>query len=680
MFKLSKSNDINLAKLSEGAENFFSFVPAIKRRRRRRKILIFFKYFFSFVFVAFFLVLISSSVSFLSGVRVYKNVSAGKDNLTQAVSLMRNSYFAESLILSAKAENNFFLASEDLQIVKSGFFVQFIPALSYQFDDLEYLTKTAEILSRTARQIGTIGEELNFLSSEQKENYNFSNLSGEKKEKILKLIYESGPELNGLKANLDLAYFNLDKVRFRGILRPFKDKISEFKIQLEEGRSLISKIMPMMEFLSPLAGYPRETNFLVLLQNNDELRPTGGFLGTYGILKIKNGEIIRFDTHDIYHLDMPVKDKINISPPEPLKEYLGIDKWFMRDANWSPDWPTSAKKIAWFYEKENLLLSPKDQINNFTGKFDGLIGLTPKFITSLLDITGPIFIRGEEYNKDNFHELLQYKVEVDYVNLGVPAWQRKEIIGQIARELKIKLFNLPFGRWREVIDVISENILRKDIIVFFEDKQWQSLAKNLGWAGEIKNTEGDYLMVVDANLASFKTDAIMNKSLGYRVEQTADGLLAKLKINYAHHGGFDWRTTRYRTYVRVYVPAGSKLIKAESAVGKVQINEGEKSINFSEASKTSFEAFISVEPGAIGSLYCEYKLPANLSELAKSGFYSLYIQKQPGRETEELAVDLKVDNSIKLYNPIGFFAEKIGENRIKWKTSLDTDKVFKIGF
>jgi len=370
-------------------------------------------------------------------------------------------------------------------------------------------------------------------------------------------------------------------------------------------------------------------------------------------------------------MDMPVRDKINIVPPAPIKEYL-VDKWYLRDANWSPDWPTTAEKIIWFYDKEDALLPTANKINNFNGKFDGVIALTPNVVSDLIAIVGPIVVNNTEYNKDNFQDLLQYKVEREYLQLGVPAWQRKEVIGDIFKKLKEEVFDLSFNDWLAVKEVFESNLLEKNILVYFTDDQLADEAKNLGWTGEIKNVDGDYLMVVDANLGALKTDAVMNKSINYKLEQTANGFLAKLRINYAHRGGFDWRTTRYRTYTRVYVPLGSKLIKAE-----FDDDKNKKIDVMAELSKTSFGTWLVIEPGEVGSMYFEYRLPTNL---VSSDDYNLYIQKQPGNNTDNLTVDLGFKNKVKSYNPTGFSATRETSKRIKWETDLNNDKAFKIQF
>jgi len=676
MFKLSKSNNLNLAGLYEKAEDLIASVPFIKKRKRRRKVLKILKYFlFCFIALIILAIILGASV-FFNFKQVYRSASAARDNLTQAISLAGEREFAAASVASKKAGEDFNLASLHLKSANSNFFISRLPFLQSQVNDLDYLIKSGEILSKSVYQAATLGQELDILFF-KRVDLSFSKFSPEEKGEILKLIYESGPELAGLKANLDLAYFSLDQVRFKGIFRFLENKINKIKVELKEGRVLLERVVAMTEILPFWAGYPGKTSFLVLLQNNDELRPTGGFLGTYGILEIKDGDISRFDTHDIYHMDMPVKDKMNITPPEPLKKYLEVNKWFMRDANWSPDWPTAASQIEWFYKKEDSILPPANQINNFSGEFSGIVAITPKFVTDLLAITGPVFVSGEEYNKDNFQRLLQYKVEADYIQLGIPSWQRKEVIGELVKELKIKLFDLPFSSWRQILARFEENILEKDILIYLKDELAQKLVKDLGGAGEVKEIDGDYLMAVDANLAALKTDAVINRNISYELEQRAGGLLAKLKISYAHNGGFDWRTTRYRTYTRVYIPAGAKLTR-------VKINNEDKNVDevdiASKFNKTVFGAFVSIEPGKIGSLYFEYKLPVNLEKLVENGNYSLYVQKQPGNNVENLAVDLKFKNKVKSYNPVGFSAERESDEGIRWETDLRTDKAFEVNF
>jgi len=427
----------------------------------------------------------------------------------------------------------------------------------------------------------------------------------------------------------------------------------------------LEKAVPLSQMIPALAGYPGQVNYLVVLQNNDELRPTGGFLGTYGILKIKDGDIVNFDTHDIYHLDMPVQDKINITPPKQISKYLN-DKWYLRDANWSPDWPTTAKNINWFYQAESALNPEIEKIPEFSG----VIAITPKLITDFLEITGSVIVEGQVYDQNNFQDLLQYRVERGYQILGVSSWQRKEVIGEIAKELKIKIFDLPPNKWPEIINTMINNLDAKNLMFYLADNQLESIAVQNGWAGEIKDYYGDYFMVVDANLAALKTDAVMSRSINYKVTEGSNGLFSKLTVNYVHNGKLDWKTSAYKSYTRVYVPLGSQLIKI-SGYEAEEIDMG------NEAGKTWFGFYLTVAPGKINNITIEYKLP---SSTMLNNSYGLYIQKQPGKELSYLSVDLSFQNGIKSYSPANLYMQKVSPDRVKWEGDLNIDRNFGVKF
>lgn len=673
MFKLSKSKHPNFAKIYREVDYLIGGIPIIKKRRRMRRLMKMLKYFSLFILAVFFLAIVFSLSQFGKINKIYSEAQKGKSNLEFGLLAVKEENFTRGKAFAVAGSENFSAALNKNREIKENFFIANFSPLRKQFGDIEYLLSSGEILGRALSRGAGLGEEINGLLGGDKK-VGFSELTIEEKRKVLQKIYESTPELVGIKAELDLALLNLSQIDYNGVLLPLAGKIRDLEENLGEASKFLSQAVPLTEVLPVIAGYPEQSSFLVLLQNSDELRPTGGFLGTYGLLEIKDSEIQRFETHDIYHMDMPVKDKVNIEPPEPIKKYL-VPKWYIRDANWSPDWPTSARQIEWFYKKEDSLLSGKDQINNFKGEFTGLIGITPKFITDLLTLTGPITMEGVEYNKDNFTELLEYRVEKGYVQLGIPSWQRKEVIGDIAREIKVKLFKLPTSELINIVKIINKNILEKNIFVYLKDEGLQNIVEAQGFGGEVKMSAGDFIMVVDANMGALKTDRVINKSLDYRVNETGDGLIAKVRVNYSHNGKIDWRTSKYQTYTRIYVPAGSRLISAQVngddvlELGRVDIKE--------ELSKISFGTFMAVEPGEIGSLYFEYKLP---SGIINDGLYELYLQKQGGVSYKALRVDLSFINKVKSYNPSGFFSRKVGGQEVIWEGDLKTDRTFEVNF
>ncbi|MDD2584139.1 MAG: DUF4012 domain-containing protein, partial [Bacteroidales bacterium] len=404
-----------------------------------------------------------------------------------------------------------------------------------------------------------------------------------------------------------------------------------------EKASYLSKIIPS------LAGYPEPGNFLFIMQNNDELRPSGGFIGVYALMQTKNGSIDSLLSYDSYHLDMPaaLSANWNLQAPAPLSKYLKVQNWYLRDANWSPDWPTSAKNIQKIYHGE------KEAISEDSLPFKAVISLSPDFVAELLDITGPVMARGELYQKENFQELLQYSVEVSYAEQDISSWDRKDVINEIIYELKERLTKISLNQFYDLINIVSKNITNRNIQIYFNDNYLQGLAKRLNASGELRKSTADYLMVVDANLGGFKSDAVLKKSINYDLNLSNDLAQASLDLNYRHEGGFDWRTTRYRSYTRVYSPLGSKLKSLETfGLAKVE-KESIISYEDKDLGKTVFAFFFTLEPGTAGGIAIEYELSADLSNYLRNKPYSLLVQKQSGRRTESFNFILRSKDKLK---------------------------------
>ncbi len=615
------------------------------------RILKYFGYFF-LLLIGFFLVLIILlSNTYKDFSSAFKLGLAGKAQLTTAISQIKNQQWAEALKNANAAEEDFNLVLENLAASRSNIIIKNSRFFQNQVNDLEYLFKATEILSRSLQRSIPLAQELSRISSGAAGG-NFINLSDAEKANFLKLIYESEPEFNGLKANLELALLNINKIHQIGIMWPIYGQITEYKNQLEEASVLLTKLSPLTQLLPALGGYPTESNFLVLLQNNDELRPTGGFIGVYGLATTKNGEITSLTTDDSYHVDMPAVGKWEKVAPIPITKYLGVSNWYFRDSNWVPDWPLAAQKITEIYNGENEAIGLKPT------NFNGVIALNPDLISDLIRLVGPINIKGENYTPENFQELLQFNVEVSYVDRNISSWDRKDIVNELLEELKSRLFNLPAKDWGGLLNIVDNNIAEKNIQIYFFNKNLESLVKELNAAGEVKSAPSDYLMVVDANLAAFKSDSVVKKKIAYSVSQHNGVATASLSLNYRHEGDFNWRTTRYRSYTRVYVPLGSKLVTSS---GLDKTTADWTSLDDPILNKTIFGFFFTVEPGTERDIVLNYTLPTSINKQITDNDYELLVQKQSGRRTQELKVNLN---------------SQAGLSK-SWNRDLNTDQLFK---
>jgi hypothetical protein len=350
-----------------------------------------------------------------------------------------------------------------------------------------------------------------------------------------------------------------------------------------------------------------EKTFLVLFQNNLEIRPGGGFIGSFGILKVKNGKVMSLETHDLSNFDARIPD--GIKPPYPMEETLRIKSWKLRDSNFSPDFETNALKADEFY-----------RLGKGEEQFDGVIGITANVLTSMLKVTGPIQIEGYPgtYEDENAIIALEYQVEKAFDEQGIERGDRKNIMNDIAKVIIQRVMELGAADKLKLGNIILEDLKKKDIQLYFNGQELQKIVKENEWSGNVdKNWKKDYLMLVDANLGAYKSDYYVKRSVDYSVDLSGEKPVAKLKITYNHTAREkDFMTKDYITYLRVYVPDGAWF---ESGV-----NFGNPKFG-NELGKKYFGSIVKVPLGQSVTVELNYILPSELKN-----DYDLLVQKQPG--------------------------------------------------
>jgi hypothetical protein len=501
--------------------------------------------------------------------------------------------------------------------------------------------------------------------------------SPEGKKLILEAIVKNRDKLEVARAKIKAAKMELASINTNDLTGILKDKVVYANNLLYEITDQSYIALPLFKYLPELAGYGQEKTYLILFQNNMELRPTGGFIGSYGLIKVKDGEIVSIATDDIYNLDKYSKDKLLVAPPWPMTTYNGQKYLFLRDANWSPDWPTSAKEIKWFWdiERTNAGLPPQD--------LDGIIAITPDFIANFLGLTGPITVDGITFHKNNFAIELEKAVEFDYADKGIPLEERKAIIGDLSKEMLKRILNSSPMELLSLWGIMKDNIEGKQIIAWLADPILQDYFSNENWSGEVKEAASDYLYVVDANLAALKTDQVMKRSIKYSMSVDGNGdLIGRTEITYQHAGkAVTALITRYRTFTRVYTPEGTWFTRVYTTDKRgIQEYQLLKDVEIkSELGKRYAGMFLQVEPGESKTLVLEYRLPENVKKLYQNGLYKLLVQKQPGTTGHQLAIDLKFQQLITAYNAAKLPKTFKGKNLI-FDMELATDKEIIVKF
>lgn len=379
----------------------------------------------------------------------------------------------------------------------------------------------------------------------------------------------------------------------------------------------VSKLPSLTTFakeLPFLVGTTRPVTYLFVFQNNMELRPTGGFIGSFALITFDQGRISSRTVHDIYDADGMITGFI--TPPEPIQKHLGEASWHMRDANWDPDFPTSARRLSWFLEKA------MDQ------KVDGVVAVDLKVLQSLLSVTGPISLSefGDTITTENMYETVQKRVEEDFF----PGTSRKKTyLARVGEEVLMKLYSLPSDRYRTLFTTVDTLLQERNIQVWFPHESLQYTLSQLDWAGEVANSNcgekctGVVQVLNEANLGVNKANVAVSREVTANYERINNEVKGTVVLNLTHSGNYkNEGNESYKSYIRLLVPKGAVVgtVKIESEevfrTVKADIKNRE---NYDEAG-----VLVTVLPSGQGRVTFQWSLPV------ESETVEIIWQKQAG--------------------------------------------------
>ena len=419
---------------------------------------------------------------------------------------------------------------------------------------------------------------------------------------------------------------------------PEKLGSKEVRAPLKEALAIFDEVAyfaingkPLLEVSPYLLGIDSPRTYLVLFQNDKELRPTGGFMTAYSIMKVTKGKFEPVSSNDIYNLDSTYRP--NVDAPEAFIKYLkgpyvASQKMRLRDMNWSPDFAESMKLFA--DEAESV------GIRNI----DGIIAVDTQLLVYLLNVLGPIGVSGygnfsneivAECNCPQvIHELESFadiegpivwsENEPGKIVFAPPNYDnRKKIIGPLMNSILSNAFGQPKEKLPDLFEAAFKSLREKHVLFYLFEAEKQAAVESFEIAGRIQDFEGDYLHINDANLGGRKSNLYVTQEVSQEISVASDGSVEKtLTITYKNPAPYDgWLNSVLPNYVRVYVPKGSELVSSEGLEEKFDVYE--------EFGKSVFAGYFQLRPQGVSKITFKYKLPFK----AKSGL-SLLIQKQPG--------------------------------------------------
>ncbi len=590
---------------------------------------------------------------------------------------------------------------EDINLLVKGA-INLIPDYKKQFITAQKLVEIGEKLSKSAAILTSTFDQIN-----QKVSLENLNLT----DKLITIK----DNLNLILPDLETANADLQKIYPEEIPIEYQDKIKQLQIALPILEKNVSNFISSSDIILSLLGNESKKRYLVLFQNNNELRPTGGFIGSFALVDIDKGNIKKISIPGGGPYDLKAGLKVSIESPEPL--HIINPRWEFQDANWFADLPTSADKLIWFYGKSG---GPT---------VDGLILVNASFLEDILKITGPIEL--PEYNKvissENFFQEVQNNVELEY---DKSENKPKQIIADLTPKLINTLLHSDKKQFSEILDLVMNSLNEKELQLYFTNFTLEKMVLQNNWGGQLKKTDKDYLDIVSTNIAGEKTDAKIKEDAHLDVEIQDDGsIINTLSITKTHQGqaGEKFYGVPNLDYLRIYVPKGSQFLDAQNfepmpkelfnvldpeiyqkdpqiAMMEMtkQVDSQSQTEIFNENDKTVFANWVKVEPGETKTVTIKYKLPFQLNlkkenkdlsyfDLLRKSFnltanddeglekYSLLWQKQSGKNDFQIHLKIKFPLSL---NYQFIYPETLNKNNniFSIDNDLNTDQLFAVIF
>ena len=433
------------------------------------------------------------------------------------------------------------------------------------------------------------------------------------------------------------------------------------RFRLVDAIELLTKSEKILDYFQTIVSSPIQKKYLIFFANNRELRPGGGFLGSFGILRMADYTIEGLEVYDVYDADGQLTVKVD--PPQPIAEFLNQPYWFLRDSNFSPDFLENYERALFFLEKEM----------NLSG-FDGSILITTSAIENILSPFGDLHVSDykETVNAQNFYLKTQFQVERDFFPGST---QKRNFLSSLINQIFINLDRVSFA---DLGSMIKKSLDEKQIVAYVEDKGVQSFLDSTFWSGRViepkcniqENCIIDFVFPYDANLGANKANYFVNKNLYLKTSVDADGKISHvLSIQYKNSSpSLVFPTGLYRNYFQVLLPKDS-FVESVTKNGVLvedidQADDVYKRVGF----------FFEVAPKETVEIKINYSLSRYVS--SQKEIYQFIIQKQIGAPNSDFVLELKPASNIQVLNQN--FSPIVKGREIVYNTSLSTDKIFLI--
>jgi hypothetical protein len=453
--------------------------------------------------------------------------------------------------------------------------------------------------------------------------------------KIIETVDKINPSLDSVNEKLSIINRELAGVnpkRYPYIIvggKSVESVIGSAQQMVGQANAVMAQLRPALTVLPDIAGLSSAKKYLILFQNDAELRPTGGFVTAYAVLKVEKGKVTPEKSSDIYDLDSKFTKRL--APPDIVKKLLKVNTWHLRDMNLSPDFKVSMDQFVAYY-------------NELPGetKVDGVIAVDTKLLTDLVRALGPIEVPGYgTFTADNdprcdcpqvFYALEEIADRPTYTIRT----DRKAILGPLMQTILVKAYGAPKQTWPNLFSSIWTNLNEKHVLMYFFNEDFQNAAEMVGVAGRIKAYDADYLHISDANFGGAKSNMFVTQTIEQEVTKNDAGINKTIIITYKNprkgdncnlEAGKLCLNGKMPNWTRIYLPK-------EAVVSEVLGFDDGTVKESTELDKKVVEGVFELNPESQVKIKLTVQIPL------QGDSYRLLLQKQPGTKNSATSVRL----------------------------------------
>ncbi|MFA9288904.1 MAG: DUF4012 domain-containing protein [Weeksellaceae bacterium] len=471
----------------------------------------------------------------------------------------------------------------------------------------------------------------------------------EDKEEIMKSLHEFDDQLAIVKETFPT--WNAD--------------MKKTKTELNEVSNLLDSVFELEPHMDTLFGRDAEKKYMLLFANNMELRPGGGFIGSFAIMRMKNYHLEELTVYDVYDADGQLEERIQ--PPAAISEHLDQPFWFLRDSAFSPDYPTNYAQAERFLELE------LGEVN-----FDGGVMMTTTAVQNILQAMDKLYIADydDTITAENFYLKTQIHAEKDFF----PGSQQKKRF--LASVMDTMLLNIGQASPTQLVRMLQRSLDEKQLVMYTKDAEVQQVIERNFWAGQLLkptcqlesavNCVLDFIYPIDANLGVNKANYFVQRPLGLEVNIQPDGSIQnKLSLAYQNTSYADvFPGGTYKNYFQLYLPPNAQ-ITTVSVDDEIITDYEETNFDFKTISM-----LVDIPPQQSKTIQVQYVLPTTI--ISGSGIYQLIFQKQVGSPSSDFFLKVTAPSNVQIVN--NNFSPLVNSSGINYNTTISSDKIFVIEF